>query len=49
MTIQDRRRQRHIISGRKTLTDRRVEIDDDYNGPERRIGGDRRTIIDRRR
>ena len=48
MTIQDRRRQRHIISGRRSMTERRVEIDD-YNGPERRTGGDRRTIIDRRR
>ncbi len=49
MTIQDRRRQRLKISGRRTLTERRVEIDDDYNGPEHRISGDRRTIIDRRR
>jgi hypothetical protein len=48
MPMQERRRQRHIISGRRSMTNRRVEIDD-YNGPERRSGGDRRTIIDRRR
>ena len=49
MTIQDRRRQRQIISGRRSMPSRRVEIDDSYDGPERRHGGDRRTIIDRRR
>lgn len=49
MTIKDRRQQRHVISGRRSLTDHRVEIDDDYNGPDRRTGGDRRTISDRRR
>lgn len=48
MPIQDRRRQRQLISGRRTLIERRVSVDD-YNGPERRGSGDRRTIIDRRR
>jgi len=49
MTNKDRRQQRHVIIGRRSLTNRRVEIYDDYNGPERRTGGDRRTILDRRR
>ena len=48
MTAQDRRRQRQLISGRRTLIDRRVS-DDEYNGTEHRSGGDRRNIIDRRR
>jgi hypothetical protein len=49
MTIKDRRQQRHIISGRRTMSDRRLEINDDYNGQERRTSGDRRNILDRRR
>jgi hypothetical protein len=48
MPVQDRRRQRQLISGRRTLIERRTNLDD-YNGLERRTGGDRRTIIDRRR
>jgi len=48
MTIQDRRHQRQIISGRRILTERRA-TDGDFNDQERRNGGDRRTIIDRRR
>ena len=48
MTAQDRRRQRQLISGRRTLIDRRAS-GDDYNGADRRTCGDRRNIIDRRR
>jgi hypothetical protein len=48
MTAQDRRRHRQLISGRRTLIDRRIS-GDEYNSTERRFGGDRRNIIDRRR
>lgn len=48
MTIQDRRRQRLVISGRRILTERRI-TDGEFSGQDRRNGGNRRTIIDRRR
>jgi len=48
MINQERRRQQD--SGpRRRLADRRVSIDDSYNGLERRNGRGRRIIIDRRR
>lgn len=49
MTIQDRRNRWHSIGERRVSNDRRAGIDSDYQGPERRIGQDRRILLDRRR
>lgn len=48
MTFNERRRH-HDGGPRRVLSDRRGSIETGYNGPERRSGKDRRTIIDRRR
>lgn len=43
------RRRHQDIGPRRLVSDRRTSIDSGYNGPERRSGKDRRTIVDRRR